>query len=91
MRYFVSYDIADDRRRARLAKELLNYGPRLQESLFLADTSEARFADLQKDVDAIVDPVLDSVLIVPLCDACWKKVEVKGLAVLPAPQSFYVI
>lgn len=91
MRYLISYDLADDRRRDRLATHLLNYGPRLQESLFLADVTEVRFADLRKGMEEIVDPLMDSVLLVPVCDGCWKKVEVKGLAVLPGPQSFYII
>jgi CRISPR-associated protein Cas2 len=91
MRYLVSYDIADNRRRARLADELLNYGPCLQESLFLADTSEARLDEMRREIDQLIDPLQDSVLLFPLCDACWRKVEVKGLAVLPEPQSFYVL
>ena len=40
MQYVICYDIADDRRRDRVAKALLDYGPRVQESVFVANLDE---------------------------------------------------
>lgn len=40
MRFLVCYDIADDRRRDRMAKALLDYGARIQESVFLAELDD---------------------------------------------------
>ncbi|MBY0508405.1 MAG: CRISPR-associated endonuclease Cas2 [Bryobacteraceae bacterium] len=36
MRFVICYDITDDRRRARVSAALLDYGARLQESVFVA-------------------------------------------------------
>ena len=33
MQYVICYDIADDRRRDRIASALLDYGPRAQEKI----------------------------------------------------------
>lgn len=70
MRYLVCYDIPDDRRRARLAKHLEGYGDRLQYSVFETVLDKARFADMLRGAEAIIDAEEDSLIVVPLCVAC---------------------
>ena len=53
MRYLVCYDIADDRRRDRLAGALLDFGPRLQESVFLLDLDEELLVRLKERVTKV--------------------------------------
>ncbi len=40
MQYIICYDIADDGRRNRLASALLDFGARVQESVFTATLDE---------------------------------------------------
>ena len=40
MQWLVSYDVADDTRRGKLSKALLDYGQRVQESVFWVETED---------------------------------------------------
>lgn len=64
-RYLIAYDIAEDRRRNRLAATLGSYGDRIQYSVFVADLKPARFVRLCTKVRELIDVKEDSVL---LCD-----------------------
>lgn len=64
-RYLLAYDVPDDKRRARLAKELQKYGDRVQYSVFVADLSPAYVARLTRAARDIMDTDADSLLI---CD-----------------------
>ena len=61
MRYLVCYDIGDDKRRNRLADVLLDFGPRLQESVFLVDLDEELLDRMKERVGRTVDPMVDVV------------------------------
>ena len=54
MQYVVCYDIADNRRRDRLASILLDYGPRAQESVFMANLDEELAANMEARVAKLV-------------------------------------
>jgi CRISPR-associated protein Cas2 len=90
MPYLVAYDIADDRRRTRVATVLLNYGQRLQESLFLCHIDAARKAEMLGRVEAEVAREQDRVHVVPVCAGCWEGVQVLGLGERPEDPEFYV-
>lgn len=61
-RYLIAYDIPDDKRRTRLAKLLERYGDRVQYSVFVVESSPARFLRLRADLNANILPDDDSVL-----------------------------
>ena len=63
--HLIAYDIPDDKRRARVAKALGAYGDRVQYSVFVVDAAPVRLARLEREVDALIHPEADSVL---LCD-----------------------
>jgi hypothetical protein len=44
MQYVVCYDIADDARRSRVSNCLLDFGTRVQESVFVANLEDAHAA-----------------------------------------------
>jgi CRISPR-associated protein Cas2 len=91
MQYVVCYDIADDQRRERLARVLLDFGSRIQESVFLAHLDDTLAANMRERIRKLVDPDLDRVHLFLLCEACSGKVEVLGTAEVPKDQDFYVI
>lgn len=64
-RWLVACDIAQDARRDRVATLLLEFGERVQYSVFLVDGRPAEFARLRDALEGEIIPAVDSVL---LCD-----------------------
>lgn len=64
-RRLISYDIPDDRRRARIARILEQYGDRIQYSVFVVDALPARFIELKEKMSTAMESAEDSILI---CD-----------------------
>ncbi len=75
----VSYDIVDDRRRTKLAKVLLDYGERVQKSVFECRLDDRLFLKMKKDIETLIDQEEDSVRYYFLCGRCVREVEVSGL------------
>jgi CRISPR-associated protein Cas2 len=74
----VSYDIADDRRRRRVAKAMENQGKRVQESVFECLLDERRLLKLQRKLRELLDQEVDSVRFYKLCEACRPRIETLG-------------
>ena len=91
MQYVVCYDIADDRRRARLASALLDFGTRVQESVFVANLDGELAARMEARVARLVDVRFDRVHIFELCGGCTGRTKAIGTAELAEDRDFYVI
>lgn len=87
MLHAVCYDIADDRRRRKMAKLLEGYGVRVQHSVFEARLDHEKLLSLRKKIERRIDPELDSVRIYRICARCRESIEVIGLGMLPEPES----
>lgn len=61
----VAYDIADDRRRDRVAVALQEHGDRLQYSVFVVDGRPASFVRLKAKLTELIDTDSDTVM---FCD-----------------------
>ncbi len=90
MQWLVSFDVADDKRRYRLTQVLLDYGQRLQESVFWLDCEEELRERIRMRIEKVLDAAEDNLLIVPVCDACMRRVEGKGKAKIPELPEFYI-
>lgn len=77
-RHLIAYDISDDRRRNRLAKLLLDYGDRVQHSVFEADLSSQDVERILRRAAKLVTDPDDSLRIYPLCAACFGAVRSLG-------------
>jgi CRISPR-associated protein Cas2 len=75
----VSYDIIDDKQRTRLAKKLLNFGQRVQYSVFECNLNKDQFGEMKKQALKLVDLDKDSLRIYRLCDSCRKHIESYGI------------
>ncbi len=75
----VSYDIADDKKRTRLAKKLLNFGQRVQYSVFECNLTKKQIAEMKKQILPLIDREKDSLRIYRICDTCRKQVESFGI------------
>ncbi len=80
----VAYDVVSDRRRAKLAKRLIDFLPRVQKSVFEGEIPDHRFRALEEVLQDGIDPKTDSVRIYHLCRRCWGSVLEIGRGTLPA-------
>ena len=93
MKMLAVYDIADPRRLSRVAKILKDYGFRVQYSKFEIDPNGERgFAELQKRIEAVIDPAVDGVKYIPLCRRCLAQTRVVGKGkILDQDEEFYIL
>lgn len=87
----ICYDIADDRRRQRVANVLLDFGKRVQESVFWAELDEGLEARLLERLRGVMEETEDSVLLVPVCGGCRKQIVELGKADVPEVKDYYVL
>ncbi len=77
----VSYDIADDKRRLKIAKALLDFGgERVQRSVFECYIEPRQFARLQQRLRHHLAQEQDSLRFYILCEACRPRTECWGQA-----------
>ena len=92
MFYLVSFDIVEDRARARVVKVLKEYGSRVQKSVFeCSNLNEARFLKMKTRIEDRVDAGEDSVRYYLLCGSCLGKVEFTGIGKAPEKEVYRVV
>ena len=74
----VSYDIRNDRRRNRVARVLLDYGSRVQYSVFECRIEPKHFARMHDRLKKEIDEAQDQVRFYQLCQNCIKTVTFLG-------------
>ena len=84
--YLVCYDIADDKRRLKIAKACESVAERVQFSVFEAYLTFTELAKLVKRTMKVMKKEEDSLRVYTICSACKTKVSVYGLGqVTPEP------
>lgn len=84
--YLLTYDIADPKRLAKIAKAMEAIGERVQDSVFEAYLDAAELGRLLKKVEKIINLKEDSLRVYLLCGACREKVRCLGQGkVTPQP------
>ena len=63
--YVMAYDIADDRRRHRIARLAEGLGHRAQKSVFLVELSAVELESTLRRLHRIIDPEFDTVILAP--------------------------
>lgn len=92
MRYVITYDIADDRRREDVAMLLSGFGPRVQLSVFECDLrNRHEVASLQARLRELVDSVEDQVRLYPLDTRAVRAVAVIGARTIEERQDFWIV
>ena len=91
MFFVVSYDVVNDRRRARLHKLLKGYGQRVQRSVFECILDAAAVSSMKEKIHEVIDSKTDSVRYYALCTPCSHKVEVKGIGSISKKKSVVVV
>ena len=71
MIYIIAYDIADNKRRLRVAKTLESWGYRIQESVFQLRLDAATLARVRSRLAALISEGDDVIHIYPMCWGVW--------------------
>jgi CRISPR-associated protein Cas2 len=89
--YVVSYDIPETKRRTKLSKLLLNYGNRVQYSVFECIMDTVMLEGLVEKIGLVIDENDDSVRIYPLCAGCERTIKVIGQGEVTADKDVYIL
>jgi len=74
----VSYDISNNRRRNKVAKYLLDYGQRVQYSVFEVFEDREVLEQIFKRLQDFIQPDEDSLRMYILCKSCRKDITTAG-------------
>jgi len=77
--WVVCYDIVDDKKRARIAKIMENYGKRVQKSVFECFLNDREFEEMKKKVEKEMDFEQDSINYYFLCEKCKNSIAKSGI------------
>jgi CRISPR-associated protein Cas2 len=90
MFYIVSYDIPDDKKRDRVAKTLLDFGTRVQYSVFECIMDDKLLEKMTVKLNKIISDE-DSVRIYALCAKCEKVVRVLGSGEVTKDENVFIL
>ena len=90
MFYIVSYDIPDDRKRNRVAKVMLDFGTRVQYSVFECNMDNSNLEKMTKRLKKVVSDE-DSIRIYALCAKCKGVVKIFGRGKLTNDEKIYIL
>ena len=91
MLYIVSYDIPDDRKRNKVAKTLLDFGDRVQHSVFECLLNKKLFEELLEKLKKLMTEKEDSIRIYPLCQECSTKAVILGKGEPTKEDDVYIV
>lgn len=87
----VCYDVADDRRRARLDRKLKNYGERVQRSVFECHLDDKQFLEMAASLGKLIEPAEDCLFCYTLCPKDAGDAEVNGKGKLTSDWDYRVV
>lgn len=92
----ITYDVntgspAGRRRLRQVAKCCVNYGQRVQNSVFECDADAATMAKVKAELNSLIDPTLDSLRFYYLGKSYSKKVEHIGAKPTYDPEGFLTL
>lgn len=89
--YVLAYDIADDRRRAKIARTMESLAERVQGSVFEAYLTLAELDKLLRRVARVLKENEDSLRIYMLCQACRGKIRMVGVGQVTPPPDVVIV
>lgn len=91
MQYVICYDVTDDARRSRISSVLLDFGVRVQESVFVAHLDDDLAGRLRERMLRVVDKERDRLHMFQMCAACERKDWVVGDEPAATDPEYYVV
>ncbi len=88
----ICFDIADDKVRYKVVKELKAVAHRVQKSVFeCPDLQEKRFLKLKSRLEKLIDLSYDTVRYYFLCQGCVVKTEISGTGVVTQDEPYTIV
>jgi CRISPR-associated protein Cas2 len=91
MRVVISYDIAGDRARRKVADLMESVLRRVQYSVFEGDVPETQLKDAVDKALGYIDPEVDSLRVYHICEACAARIDSYGRPVYVSSGNVEVI
>ncbi len=89
--YLICFDIIENKTRYRCVKQLLNYGHRVQKSVFECSLSDAQFMELKNKLDNIIDHEKDNLRYYILCKNCAENILISGIGTFTDYEELIII
>ena len=86
----ISYDITDNRRRTRVSNTLLDFGKRVQYSVFECNITGKQLLLLENRIEQIVNKDKDTVRIYRFCDTCKDKLKIIGTGTFTRDEDVFI-
>jgi CRISPR-associated protein Cas2 len=90
MLLLISYDITNTKKRARLVKKLLDFGPRVQKSVLKADVTPQELEKLRGILQNVKLDKDDSIRLYRLCKECKQSIVIWGNGEVTEDKDFYI-
>ena len=87
----VAYDIADPKRLRQVARTCLDYGARVEKSVFECDLSNEDFERLWLELIDLIDEDEDALIAYTVCASCARGIESAGAIVRPEKRIAYIV
>ncbi len=87
----IAYGTPSDSRRREIVKILDGLGCRVQYSVFQAWLRSGQLSSMEDDLRRVIDPVEDSIYIVPLNEYAYKQLETLGLAQVVPMEKYWIV
>ena len=91
MLHLVAYDISDSKRLRRISRICLDYGIRVEYSVFECDLPAHRFKAMWQELNAAIVPDEDALLAYILCETCVARTLVAGTAARSQKPDLYIM
>jgi len=91
MFYIISYDIPNDKTRQKIAKILLDFGSRVQYSVFEAILTKELLEKLVKRLEKVINVEEDSIRVYRLCAECKKAIKILGCGKVSEDKDVYIL
>ena len=86
-----AYDTPDDKRRGRFAKILLDYGYRVQRSVFEIEADNNMIREMIDRLQSVIDNENDSLRIYHICNRCLDEVDIIGQGSLTNQETVFIV
>ena len=73
MKYLITYDIENDKKRKKISDELEAFGYRVNYSVFECELNQTKLKKLKDILDELVDKKYDSLRFYHICENCVPK------------------
>ena len=87
----IGYDCSDDKRRLKISKIMMDYGDRVQYSVFEADLDKEMLQEMMERLRKVINSKEDSIRIYHICQNCLRQTAIKGRGQLTQQETFFIV